>query len=95
MLLQLVGRKIDDLVRNMWSPRVGDRVQFIRAPGGGFPTPIEIGNCYTIVNITIHNAGYSTEVVLLGDDGVENKVDFFRKSDVRLVTLSFTRKALA
>lgn len=93
MLRQLAKRAIDDVVRGWWRPRVGDRIQFIRNPAySQSKAEVQIGDYYTISYITTHNAGYSTDICVISDDGIEHRIEFFKKSDVRIVLLAGVRK---
>lgn len=91
MILRLLHRALtlstDDLKRELWTPKLGDRVEFIRKPADtmGNKGVMDIGDQFTITAIEHWN--YGTRVTLSKDDATEAVWEFFKKEYVKVLHL--------
>lgn len=93
-MTRLFALFIDALLRKFWTPRVGDRVEFLLTPHWHWSeNVIEAGDRATIIHL-IENGGWThkLDVVFAMDDGREIKVDFFKWSSVRVIGFAGVRK---
>lgn len=93
MIATLIKRRVERFVNDLWEPRVGDYVEFVRTPSNtmGNRGTMTQGERATIAFIEPWEWG--TRVTFSKDDGSEAIWEFFKKSHVKLILTANAKTA--